>query len=64
MLPTEVVKAPGLVVNDAVGATVSTVMVRVAGVATAKLFEASRIAFAFSVTDPLVPLVQFASVSV
>jgi hypothetical protein len=39
-------------------------MVRVEGVATAKLFEASRIALAFRETDPLVPLVQFANVSV
>jgi hypothetical protein len=64
IVPTEVVYAPGLVVKDAVGATVSTVIVRVDGVATAKLFDASRIAFALSVTDPLVPVVQFASVSV
>jgi hypothetical protein len=64
IVPTEVVYAPGLVVKDAVGATVSTVMVRVDGVAIAKLFDASLIAFALRVTDPLVPVVQFASVSV
>ncbi len=63
-MPTEVVNAPGLVVNEAVGAVVSTVIVRVEVTVAAKLLAASRMAFEFSDTEPLVPLVQFARVSV
>ena len=64
MLPTAVVYAPGLVVNEAVGAVVSTVIVRVDATPSAKLFAASLIAEELSCTEPAVPLVQFATVNV
>ena len=64
MVLTEVTYAPGLVVKDAVGATVSTVMIRVdarklfSALPTMKLFDASRMTPEFNCTEPLVPLVQ------
>ena len=63
-MPADVVYAPGLVVKDAVGAVVSTMIVRVDVAASAKLFAASLIADALSCIEPEVPFVQFATVNV